>query len=267
MRRSAQLAGRVVLVTGASSGIGEATALLCAQHGAALALGARRGDRLDAVAQRCRAAGAVDVHRGVVDLSVTGAAQAFTATAEAALGPVDVLVNNAGSGWTGRFVEMDEADMERIVETNLVGTMRMTRAVLPGMLARESGTIVMVASVVAITPLPYSSVYCASKQAMVGFAQALRAELAGTLVKIGLVYPAATETEFHLNAPLTTGSPMVPATAVAADVLAAIEQPERNPLPASWRWRQLTDPLVGGRRRARIAKAFRAVDPTLAARR
>jgi short-subunit dehydrogenase len=260
--RRRRVGGQVVLITGASSGIGAATAVECAGRGAALALCARREDRLEQIARRCVAAGAPRVHAGTVDIGSPGQARSFALEAEQIVGPIDVLVNNAGSGWTGPFWQMPEEDIERVVSTNLVGVARMTRAVLPGMLQRGRGTVVMVASVVGISTLPYSTVYCASKQAMIGLAQALRAELRGSSVAVRIVYPSGTETEFHRHAPLTTGGPMASAAVVASDVVRAIELPG-DVIAPRWRYRALTAPLMGSRRRRRATAALREVDPSL----
>src|SRR5215471_15984182 len=107
----ARLRGAAILVTGASSGIGEATAVAFAGRGARLALCARRFDRLQAVAQRCRAAGALEVVVRKADISRPLEARGFVAAALSAFDRVDVLVNNAGVGWRGRFQDMDEADL------------------------------------------------------------------------------------------------------------------------------------------------------------
>src|SRR5256884_7310926 len=118
-----RLRGAAVVITGASSGIGEATALAFARSGARLALCARRFDRLQAVAQRCRAAGSPEVVVRRADVSRPAEARAFVASALSSFDRVDVLVNNAGIGWRGRFPGMPEPELIGILHTNVVGAM------------------------------------------------------------------------------------------------------------------------------------------------
>src|SRR5919199_6135254 len=192
----AGLKGAAVLVTGASSGIGEATALAFARRRSKLALCARRLDRLQAVGERCRQAGAADVVIRKADVGRAADARAFVATALQHYERVDVLVNNAGFGWWGRLADLPEEEAQALVATNLMGAIWTTQAALPEMLAAGSGVIINVASVVGFRAAPYSAVYSASKHALVGLSHALRGELSGTGVKVCVVYPGTTDTEF-----------------------------------------------------------------------
>src|SRR5438445_2710624 len=150
--------GAAVLVTGASSGIGGATALAFARRHARLVLCARRLDRLQAVAERCREAGAAEVVIRKADVSRAVDARAFVATGLQHYDRVDVLVNNAGFGWRGRLSDMTEEQVQSLVDTNLKGVIWTTEAALPHMLAASSGVIINVASVVGFRAMPSSSV-------------------------------------------------------------------------------------------------------------
>src|SRR5438105_9053874 len=192
----AGLKGAAVLVTGASSGIGEATALAFARRGARLALCARRLDRLQAVAERCRQGGAAEVVIRKADVSRSADARAFVATGLQQYDRIDVLVNNAGFGWRGRLTDMSQEEVEALIGTNLMGTIWTIQAALPHMVEAGSGVVINVASVVGFRAVPYSAVYSASKYAVVGLSHALRGELSGTGVKVSAVYPGTTDTEF-----------------------------------------------------------------------
>src|SRR5437879_5158849 len=192
----ARLRGAAVLITGASSGIGEATALAFARSGARLALCARRLDRLQGVAQRCRASGAPEVVVRLADVSRPTEARGFVAAALSQFDRIDVLVNNAGVGWRGRFQDMDEAELRDLLDTNVLGSMLTAQAALPSMLEANAGVVINVASVLGFRAMPYSAAYSATKHALVGLSHALRGELSGTGVKVSVVYPGTTDTEF-----------------------------------------------------------------------
>lgn len=184
-----------VLITGASSGIGKATAFRFAREGASLALVARRGDRLEAVAENVRGRGGraevvpADVgHRDAVVRAVS--------TAEASLGGIDVLVNNAGYGLYAAIEEIREADLRRLFEVNTFGALFCIQAVLPGMRRQGAGSIINVSSVVGKRALPMTGGYAATKFALQAISEALRLELAGTGVRVSVICPGYTETEF-----------------------------------------------------------------------
>src|SRR6266536_631303 len=150
----ARLRGAVVLVTGASSGIGEATALAFAREGGRLVLCARRFDRLQAVAQRCRAAGAAEVVVRKADVSRPAEARGFVAIALSSFERIDVLVNNAGVGWRGRFQDMPEPEILDLLNTNVLGAVLTTQAALPAMLEANAGVVINVASVLGFRAMP-----------------------------------------------------------------------------------------------------------------
>jgi NADP-dependent 3-hydroxy acid dehydrogenase YdfG len=196
------LAGKVALVTGASSGIGEATAVALAGAGAAVAIGARRGDRLDALSARLRDDGGRVLP---LDLDVTreDACRAAVDRTRAELGGLDVLVNNAGVMLLGTIVGADTEDWRRMVHTNVLGLMYMTHAVIDGMVAQGSGDVVNVSSVAGRTARKGAGVYNASKWAVNAFSESLRQEVTARGVRVSLVEPGAVATELdtHITQP------------------------------------------------------------------
>ncbi len=196
------LSGKVALVTGASSGIGEATAVALARAGAAVAIGARRKDRLEALADRLRTDGAAVLS---LDLDVTdeqACADAVRRTREE-LGGLDVLVNNAGVMLLGTIVGADPEDWRRMLSTNVLGVMYMTHAAVDGMVEQGSGDIVNMSSVAGRTARKGAGVYNASKWAVNAFSESLRQEVTGRGVRVGLVEPGAVTTELtdHITQP------------------------------------------------------------------
>ena len=234
-----------VLVTGASSGIGEATALAFARRHARLAICARRLDRLHDVAERCREAGAAAVILRRADVGRRTDARAFVAGALRDYDRIDVLVNNAGLGWQGRLHEMREQEVQTLVDTNLLGTVWTTQAALPSMLAARSGVIINVASIVGFRANPYSAVYSATKHAVVGLSHALRGELSGTGVKVSVVYPATTNTEFFDRTVGRIGPAYSPAW-VANLIVRTARWPRRDAMVAPIRGVHVSEPLIGG---------------------
>jgi short-subunit dehydrogenase len=258
----ARLRGAAVLITGASSGIGEATALAFARRGARLALCARRSDRLQGVAQRCRAAGAHEVVLRRADIGRPGEARAFVAATLSAFERVDVLVNNAGAGWRGRFQDMGEADLVELLQTNVLGAMLITQAALPSMIEAGAGVIVNVASVLGFRAMPYSAAYSASKHALVGLSHALRGELSGTGVKVSVVYPGNTATGLfqgqRSGAPLTHS-----ARWVARAIVRTARHPRRDVIILPYRLGHLVEPVLGGPLDHILGELRRAQDPVL----
>jgi len=257
-----RLKGAVVAVTGASSGIGEATALAFAKKGALLALGARRVDRLNAVAQKCREEGSPDVSVRRLDVGRRAEAQAFVAATLRDFDHIDVLVNNAGVGWMGRLHEMPEAKVEELLATNLNGVIATTQAALPGMLARRKGVIINVASVVGFRASPYAAVYSATKHAMVGLSHALRGELSGTGVKVCVVYPGVTDTEFFDSTEAPVG-PQYPASWVANLIVRTARFPRRDAIVLPLRLAHLAEPFLGGLMDHSLGEARRLRSPHL----
>ncbi len=221
--RSGELVGKVVIITGASRGIGRALAHAFVERGAHMVLAARSADDLEAVAAECRT---LHPHAEVltVPTDVTDEAQLerLVATTLERFGRVDVLVNNAGVRIGGAFTELDPSSLRRQVEINLLATMRLTQMVLPTMLKRQQGYIVNVASQAGRHAEPYFVTYGASKHGVIGFSEGLRRELAGTGVRVLTVSPGFTDTEMVTAiGPVyrRMGFPMIPPQRVARRAL------------------------------------------------
>ena len=193
-----ELDGRVAIVTGASSGIGAATAIELASRGARVVLAARRVEALRARANMIHASGG-DARAVPTDVADREQLSQLVKEAEAAFGPVDVLVNNAGCSWTTPLVDSDPDDIVGLLDVNLVAAMLLTRAVLPAMVERRRGAIVFVGSLsgrVAMEPL-----YSASKYGVRGFALALRRQLLGSGVSVSLVSPGNIRSDMTRHVP------------------------------------------------------------------
>lgn len=188
--------GRVAIVTGASAGIGAATARAFAGAGMRLALCARRRDRLEAVAAGLRGGGTeVSVH--ALDVTDEKAVRAMVEEVAARFGAVDVLVNNAGRGLAARFEDTTPAEFRELLELNLIAAITASQAVLPIMRRQGRGHIINVSSVVGRRSLPGRAAYGATKFALGAVSESLRLELRGTGIHVSLVYPIYTLTEFH----------------------------------------------------------------------
>jgi clavulanate-9-aldehyde reducatase len=190
------LDGKVALVTGASSGIGEATALALAREGAAVALGARRADRLESVRERIEGDGgraaAIEV-----DVADEAGARTFVDSAREQLGGLDILVNNAGLMLLGPVTGADTSEWKRMVDVNVLGLLYCTHAVLPVMAEQGSGHIVNVSSVAGRTANLGSAVYNLTKWGVGGFSEGLRQEVLHAGIRVTIVEPGFVETELQ----------------------------------------------------------------------
>ncbi len=206
------VAGEVAIVTGASAGIGAATARELARRGARVVLAARGANELEAQARSIAANGG-DAIAIPTDISDNGQVERLVARTYEAFGKADVLINNAGIGWTKLLVHSSPDEICQVVDINLTGAILMTRAVLPGMLERRRGAIINVSSVcgrVAVEPL-----YSATKYGIRGFSLAMRRQLAGSNVSVSLVSPGNIRTKMteDIDEPMT--EPEVVAEAIA----------------------------------------------------
>lgn len=229
-----ELRGRTVVLTGASSGIGRATALAFADAGACLVLAARNRAALDDVAEQCRARGAQAL---VVPTDVTQADQvrALAAAAVERFSAIDVWVNNVGVGAVGSFTETPIEAHRRVVEANLLGHFHGAHAVLRHFMARKQGVLINMISLGAWAAAPYAAAYSASKFGLRGFSEALRGEMSGWPdIHVCDVYPAFMDTPGMGHAANYTGRRLKPASPLYDPRLAAeaIVSLAREPRPA-----------------------------------
>jgi NADP-dependent 3-hydroxy acid dehydrogenase YdfG len=230
---SVDLAGRVVAVTGASSGIGEATALACAEAGAAVALAARRLDRIEGLAERIAGQGgrALAIE---TDVGEEEQARAFVQRAHDELGRLDVLVNNAGVMLLGPIMGADTEEWRRMIHANVFGVLYCTHAALPLMAERKSGHVITVSSVAGRFARAGSGVYNLTKFGVGAFSEALRQEAVPLGVRVTVIEPGAVATELpghnrpevlEVMAKAFAGVEPLRSEDIAAAILYAIAQP------------------------------------------
>lgn len=240
----------IVVITGASSGIGRATALEFAKQGAVLFLIARRKEALDDLAQECIALGATP---RVFPLDITDE-EAVKTVAKAAVeefGRIDVWINNAGVSLFGRFEELPSKDIRRLLEVNLFGYLHGAHAVLPYFREQGSGTLINVSSIVGIVGQPYTVPYSVSKSAIRGLSLSLAQELADAPnIHVCTVYPAVIDTPIFNQAGNLYGKkiqapkPRIKASKVAKTITGLVKHPQ-------------TEVIVGGQGKiARVARLF-----------
>lgn len=195
------LQGKVVLITGASSGFGEDAARLFAKEGCKVVLAARRLEKLQQLAADIQSDGGEAIAIPV-DVNQSAEIEVMVETAHDLYGKIDILFNNAGFGAMDWFEELDpERHIETLIRVNLIGTMLVTRAVLPDMLDRGSGHIINMSSVAGLIASPMITTYSASKYGVRAFTDSLRREVAPHGIKVSGIYPGPAETEFgsHLR--------------------------------------------------------------------
>jgi len=189
------LRGAAVLITGASAGIGRATALAFAKEGARLLLAARRRERLEEVAALVRTLGG-EAQVAQTDVANRGQVESAIHHALSAFGRLDILINNAGIGYFGRLEETPIEEIEALWAVNMMGTIYATREAIPQMRRQGGGHIINIASVAGKRGVAGYSIYCATKFAMVGMSEALRMELDGSGIEVSVICPIGTTTEF-----------------------------------------------------------------------
>ncbi|MDN5698527.1 MAG: SDR family NAD(P)-dependent oxidoreductase [Rubrobacter sp.] len=225
------LENRVAVVTGASSGIGDPAAKEIARRGAVVALAARDGEKLVGIAREIRRAGgiALPVQTDVTD---DESVRNFISRTVSELGGVDVLVNNAGLGLSGRVGELRADDLRYVYEVNVLGPLRCIQAALPHM--RVGGRIINVSSVVGLRAIPKGGGYCSSKFALNALSEALRVEIAERGITVTSVYPGTTRTAFRDNSRRTKDEKRgwrpkgVPPEKVATKIARAAERGGRD---------------------------------------
>lgn len=190
------LAGRVAIITGASSGIGLACARVFASAGIRVVLAARRGDRLAQLAAEITAAGGTALPL-TIDVTSDTDVDRLIASTLARFGQIDIVVCNAGMGFHGSLEQTPPDAMARLMDLNYMGSFLVARAALPHLKQRPHGHLLFVSSIVGKRGIAYGGAYSATKFAQTGLAEALRAELLDTTVRVSAVYPVSTETEFR----------------------------------------------------------------------
>jgi uncharacterized protein len=190
----------IVLLTGASNGIGLELAKLFARESHDLALVARNYDALQRVADELRQTYGVQVKCYAKDLSVSTTPEELYDALQCEGGNIDILVNNAGFGWRGEFAAMNSADALEMIQVNITSLMHLTRLFLPGMINRKRGKILNVSSTAAFQPGPLMATYYASKAFVLSFSLALSEELHGTGVSVTACCPGPTRTGFGKRA-------------------------------------------------------------------
>ena len=198
MGQRRQISGSRTLITGASQGIGLALAEACAQRGGKVIAAARSADLLDQLAQKANAA-AFTLVPAVADITVAADRKRLIDTAVEQFAGLDILINNAGIGATGHFVEASTDRLRRIMEVNFLGVAELTRLALPLLRAGHRPAIVNISSIAGRRGIPARSEYSASKFAVEGFSEALRAELVKNGIDVLVVAPGLTQTNFSKN--------------------------------------------------------------------
>ena len=199
MSRETDLRDKWVLITGASSGFGAEAARAFAACGAKLLLGARRKDRLEAVATEALRAGAPAAHAFALDVSQTASVEAFLASVRRYTDRLDVLINNAGGAHgLDTVAQGKDEDWEATLQANVLGILRVTRAALPLMMKNPGSTIINIGSLAGRVAYEGGSAYCAAKAGELQITRTLRLELNGTGIRVSSVDPGLSETEFSL---------------------------------------------------------------------
>jgi len=224
---TAKLTGKVALITGASAGIGQACARVLAQEGAQLVLTARRQARLDQLIHEAEKLGtkAISV---IGDAREESTALQTVKAATESFGRIDILINNTGVGNYKNLIDTSADEYDDMMDTNVRSTFLFTRHTVPVMLSQKAGTILMISSMAGIYGFAGEAVYCATKFAQVGFAQALDKELRTQGIKVGVICPGGVKTEFALGRGRTpegvSQSKMLDPEDVAGAVLLACTQ-------------------------------------------
>jgi NADP-dependent 3-hydroxy acid dehydrogenase YdfG len=227
------ITGKVVVITGASSGIGRATAKLLAERGAFVVLGARREDALAGVVAEITAAGGTAAHK-VTDVRQRGDLEALVALAIERGGKLDVMVNNAGIGPISRFDALRVEDWDAMIDVNLRGALYGIAAALPVFQRQQSGHIINIVSTAGLKILPTMGVYAATKNAVRTISEALRQE-AGPHLRVTEISPGMVSTDFASSMTDPAGKAAIgkrlaevaiPPTSIARGVAFAIEQPD-----------------------------------------
>lgn len=200
------LQGKIALVTGAGKGIGRAIAIALAQEGVHVGLIARTSKDIESVAQEIRSLG-VKASAVAADVSKMEDVNSAVEKIQAELGPVDILINNAGIATFGKFLEIEPNAWEEMIRVNLFGVYYATRAVLPQMIERKSGDIINISSTAGRSGSPVTSAYSASKFAVFGLSESLMQEVRRHNIRVTAMAPSTVVTDLANSANLITGDP------------------------------------------------------------
>jgi short-subunit dehydrogenase len=213
--------GRVIAITGAARGIGLATATALARAGARVSLGDLSGDLAAESADQV-GAGAIGLQLDVADRA---SFESFLDATEERLGPIDVLINNAGLMFVGPFVDEDDSAMQKMTAVNFLGTAIGMKLAIPRLRARGGGHIVNVVSAGAFVAAPHESTYAATKHAVKGLSDGVRAELRGSGIELTLIYPGVVQTELAAGTTAGRSGKLVQPSEVADSIVASVRSP------------------------------------------
>jgi 3-oxoacyl-[acyl-carrier protein] reductase len=246
-----RLSGRTAVVTGAGKGIGRASAVALAREGANVVLAARTASDLESLAAQIAAldtgARALPVP---TDVSEEADVDALAKAAFETFGKVDILVNNAGVGKNGTVATLSTADFDWLFKNNMRSTWLCTKAFFPPMLARKEGWLIYVSSVAGLNGLPNEPIYCSTKFAQMGFAQAIDYEAYPNNVKVSVIAPGGANTDYGFyNGTRTPGDPMLEGFHESEDVAEAVvfaaTQPPKTRVFMVW-MRPMNEALTSG---------------------
>ncbi|MEY9096380.1 3-ketoacyl-ACP reductase [Paenibacillus sp. RC84] len=224
-----ELKNKTAIITGAGKGIGKAAAAALAKEGVNLGLLARSTADLEALKKELSGTYGVDVFYASADISKPSEVQQAISSLTGELGHVDILINNAGIAQFGTVADMDPEQWERIIQVNLMGTYYVTRAVLPGMIQQNSGTIINVASTAGERGFATGSAYCASKFGVLGLTESLMQEVRKSNIRVTALTPSTVNTDLASNAGLKIGDEdrMMQPEDVAELITATLKLPPR----------------------------------------
>ncbi|EGL20293.1 MULTISPECIES: 3-ketoacyl-ACP reductase [unclassified Paenibacillus] len=224
-----ELKNKTAIITGAGKGIGKAAAAALAKEGVNLGLLARSTADLEALQKELSGTYGVNVFYASADISKPSEVQQAISSLTGELGHVDILINNAGIAQFGTVADMDPEQWERIIQVNLMGTYYVTRAVLPGMIQQNSGTIINVASTAGERGFATGSAYCASKFGVLGLTESLMQEVRKSNIRVTALTPSTVNTDLASNAGLKIGDEdrMMQPEDVAELITATLKLPPR----------------------------------------
>lgn len=256
-----RLASKVIAITGASAGIGQAIARAAAAEGATVVVSARRADRLDQLVAEVRAAGGAAL-AVPGDVASDADMQQLVDRAVQTYGRLDVMICNAGIGYHGPLDDTPINAMRHLVDVNVMGTFYAAKAALVVMRRQGAGHIIAISSIAGRRGVGGASVYSATKAAQIGFIEGLRAEFSGTRLYASVVYPISTTTEFHDAMARTFGhavsgkGPRQSADVVAQSVVRCIRRPRAEVYPYGAAWWLSVISVIAPRQADRFIKRF-----------